>query len=185
MFFNFWGLYVGFFYVSSFARQAIGLDWEESIYLLIVMNGVGVLGRTVPNFLADRYTGPLNLLILSTLFSGILLFCWIAVSDQTGLYCFAVFYGLFAASVQSLFPATLTTLTSDLTKMGVNVGMVMSIISLPSLTGCPIAGALIALDGGNSYRNAQGFAGASMVAGSILILMARLFKSGLALKVKV
>lgn len=82
------------------------------------MNAVGLPGRLIPNYLADRATGPLNLLIPFTIVSGILLFCWTKVHDYGGMTTWAVFYGIFAAGIQSLFPATLGSLTTDLTKSG-------------------------------------------------------------------
>lgn len=99
IFLNFRGLYIAFFYISSFAKQHIGFTEDKSIDLILIMNGVGILARTVPNYLADRFTGPLNLLILSTLLSSVMLWCWIRTNDAKSLYIFVVFYGIFAASI--------------------------------------------------------------------------------------
>ena len=60
-----------------------------------------------------------------------------------GLIAFVIIYGYFGAAVQGLFPATLSSLTTDLRKMGVRIGMVFSIVSIACLTGPPLAGALI------------------------------------------
>ena len=43
------------------------------------MNGVGVIGRLVPAYLADHYFGPLNTLVPFVLVSGLLIYCWAAV----------------------------------------------------------------------------------------------------------
>ncbi|KAK1149107.1 hypothetical protein N8T08_007785 [Aspergillus melleus] len=184
MFFNFWGLYIAFFYITSFARQVTGLSQISSIYLLLIMNGVGVFARTVPNFLADRLTGPVNLLIPSTLLSSVLLLCWISITTEPSLYAFAVFYGTFSAAVQSLFPATLASLTPDMEKIGVRMGMVLSIVGFAALTGSPIAGTLVS-QGSGSYLHAQIFAGISMFIGTGMLVIARGFKAGFKLKVKV
>jgi MFS family permease len=181
MFLNFWGLYFGFYYVGSFAQSMVGLSRSESINLLIMMNGVGLVGRMVPAYFADRYFGPLNTLIPFAMISGVLIFCWAAVHSVGGLYAFAAIYGLFAAGIQSLFPATLSSLTTDMSKMGVRMGMVFTIVSFATLTGTPLAGALIQYKNG-SYLAAQMFAGSVLVGGCLILVAARLSRSGMQLK---
>lgn len=180
MFMNFWGLYIGFFYIGSFGRNIIGVDQTRSIYLLLVMNGVGFPGRIFPNIIADWYTGPLNMLLPFSFATGLLAFCWAAVKDLGGLYAFAAIYGLSAAGIQSLFPATLSTLTTDLKKTGVRMGMVLSVVAVAALIGSPIAGALVQADDGG-YLYAQMFMGSAILAGTLTLIGARIAKLGLAL----
>ena len=40
-FFFFWGVYIGFFYVTSYARTQLGASQTTAINLLLVMNGIG------------------------------------------------------------------------------------------------------------------------------------------------
>ena len=173
---NFWGVYFAFYYLPSFGRSIIGLPYSESVNLLITLNGVGVLGRIVPNHLADRCFGPLNSLIPVVLISSLLSFCWIAFSTRSGLYAWAVIYGIVGAAIQSLFPATLSSLTKDPQMQGTRMGMVFTIVSFAVLTGPPIAGQLIQRRGGG-YEYAQIFAGCVMVVGCGLLVGARLAKS--------
>ncbi|KAL8936823.1 MAG: hypothetical protein Q9216_004734 [Gyalolechia sp. 2 TL-2023] len=177
MFLVFWGLYFAFYYVGSFGRDVLGISREESINNLLIMNGVGLIGRLVPAHLADRYFGPLNTLIPFVAVSSLLLFCWAAVADSNGLVAWALLYGLFGAGIQSLFPATLSSLTTDLKKTGVRMGMIFSIVSFASLTGPPLAGALIQ-DRNGSYLNAQMFAGTVLCCGCLTLIAARLAKTG-------
>ncbi|KAE8375301.1 major facilitator superfamily domain-containing protein [Aspergillus bertholletiae] len=177
MFLNFWGIYIGFFYIGSFARDIINVSQSTSIDVLLVMNGVGLLGRLIPNLMADWYTGPLNLLIPSSLATGVVAYCWAAVNSSGGMYAFSVFYGLAAAGIQSLFPATLSTLTTDLKKTGVRMGMVLSVVAVAALIGSPIAGALIQLDDGQ-YLYAQMFMGSAVIAGAVTLFAARVAKLG-------
>lgn len=129
MFLNFWGLYFAFYYIGSFGRNILGISESASINDLLILNGVGLFGRLIPNHLADRFFGPLNTLIPFAFISGLLIYCWAAVHSSGGLIGFAVIYGLFAAGIQSLFPATLSSLTTDLKKAGVRMGMVFSLVS--------------------------------------------------------
>ncbi|OAX85581.1 hypothetical protein ACJ72_00042 [Emergomyces africanus] len=184
MFLNFWGLYVAFFYLSSFGRDIIGLSREKSINLLLILNGVGFVGRLIPNYVSDYYSGPFNALIPFTLVSSILIFGWIGISDVNGLYAFSVLYGFFAAGIQSMFPASLSSLSPDLKKTGIRFGMILSIVSFASLTGSPIAGALIQLKHGD-YLYAQIFGGVSMFVGTLVLICARLSVTGPVLMARV
>ncbi|KAH9223692.1 major facilitator superfamily domain-containing protein [Leptodontidium sp. 2 PMI_412] len=172
MFFNFWGVYFAYFYLGSFARSIVGLEYADSVNLLIVLNGVGVLGHTLPNFLADRYFGALNTLIPIILVTSGLSFAWMGITATSGLYTWTVMFGIIAAAIQSLFPATLGSLTTDVSMAGTRMGMVFSIVSFAVLTGPPIAGQLIQLKGGE-YEYAQVFSGASLLVGCILLCAAR------------
>ncbi|KAJ5999181.1 hypothetical protein N7451_006991 [Penicillium sp. IBT 35674x] len=177
MFLNFWGLYVAFFYIGSFSSDIIGASDTTSIYLLMVMNGVGLVGRLIPNFMADQFTGPLNLLIPFSCSTALVAYCWAAVNNMNGLWAFAAFYGLSAAGIQSLFPATLSTLTTDLKKTGVRMGMVLSVVAVAALIGSPIAGALVSSDDGQ-YLYAQMFMGSAIIAGTLTLIGARVCKVG-------
>ncbi|KAG0647081.1 Aspyridones efflux apdF [Hyphodiscus hymeniophilus] len=175
MFFVFWGVYFAFYYLASYSRSVIGLSYPSSVNLLITLNGVGVVGRVIPNFIADRYTGPLNMLLPSALITACLSFCWIAVSSVGGLYAWAIIYGISASAIQSLFPATLSSLTTNLRMQGTRMGMIFTIVSFAVLTGPPIAGQLIQRkDGG--YLYAQVFAGSVMIVGCGFLVAAKLSK---------
>ena len=111
MFLNFWGLYFAFFYLGTFARDRFGVpDIDTHTQdLILILNGVGIIGRTVPNIIGDRWIGKLNILIPISLSSSIVILAWTAVTSIPGLYAFTVVYGLVGGAAQSLFPATATT----------------------------------------------------------------------------
>jgi predicted MFS family arabinose efflux permease len=173
----FWGLYFAYFYVGKFGRSVVGLSQSSSINLLIILNGVGFFARIVPGFIADRVTGPVNMFIFFGLSSGLILLCWVAVHDHAGLIGFSITYGIFGGGIQSLFPASVSTLTTDLKKAGTRLGMVFSVASFAAVTGPPLAGALIQQNNGN-YLYAQMWGGASMIAGCLTLVAARIAKAG-------
>ena len=177
MFLNFWGLYFAFYYIGSFGKDILGITETDSINDLLILNGVGLIGRLILNHLADRYFGPLNLLIPFAFLPGLLIYCWTAVTSKGGLVAFAVVYGLVAAGMQSLFPATLSSLTTDLKKTGVRMGMVFTVVSFATLTGTPLAGALIQR-GNGKYLYAQMFAGTVLMGGFAMLLAARVAIKG-------
>ena len=127
-FLYFWSVYVGFFFIGSFGKNTLGTSEATSINLLMVLNGVGVPARLLPAYIAQKWTGPLNLMIPNVLLAAIILYCWIAVKSVTALWIFAVAYGVAAAGLQALFPVVLTSLTTDPKKAGVRAGMGFSIV---------------------------------------------------------
>ncbi|KAH6884920.1 major facilitator superfamily domain-containing protein [Thelonectria olida] len=173
MFLNFWGLYFAFFYLGTFARDQIGI--AEPIYLLMILNGVGVIGRIVPNIIGDKWTGTLNMLIPLSFAASLLVYCWAAIESKAGLFAFAVIYGLIAAALQALFPAVATTMTPDPSRTGTRVGMILGLVSFANLTGPAICGALVNEEHG-SYLGAQLFAASSILLGAIMALAVRIVK---------
>jgi len=178
------GIFFAFYYISAFAVNVIGVPYSTSINLLLIMNGLGLPGRLIPGYIADRWLGPYNTIIPYTFVVSIALYCWAAVDSVTSLYIFTVFYGFFSAGFQTLFVAVLASLTKDLSKVGTRNGMGCSIVGLASLVGPPIAGALIQKDGGG-YLTAQIWAASMMMAGSVVIFLGRVMLTGWRLKVKV
>ncbi|KAL6416169.1 hypothetical protein AUP68_00383 [Ilyonectria robusta] len=132
---------------------------------------MSVVGRLGFNYAADRY-GTINVYIPVACATAIILFTWIGVKDVPGTYGWAIACGITSGGVQSLFPAALSSLTEDTQKLGVRIGMIFTIVSISSLIGPPISGALIdALDG--RYLGAQIFAGTSMSLSALFLVAAR------------
>lgn len=94
------------------------------------------------------------------------------MSSPGGLYAWTVFYGIAAGGIQSLFPAGLSSLTTDLRRSGTRMGMVFTINSFATLTGPPIAGAIISRCRGE-YYGAQVFAGCVLLVGGGFMVAAR------------
>ncbi|KAF4869481.1 MFS transporter asaE [Colletotrichum siamense] len=177
MFFNFWGVYFAFYYIGPFSRDKLSFSYDTSIDILMIMNGVGAIGRVIPGFLADLFLGPLNVVTPAAAVCTILLFSWMAIKSAAGLYAWAVIYGIFGATVQGLFPAALSSLTTDLRKAGTRMGMVYSIVSFANLTGPPLAGALIKI-GGGEYTYAFIFGGLCLCLGTSFLIACRIAKGG-------
>ncbi|KAF2084030.1 MFS general substrate transporter [Saccharata proteae CBS 121410] len=176
-FIMYWAVYNAFFYINSYAEDIINIPSSQSLTLLYLMNGVSIAGRIIPAIFADRYFGAINTFIFLTAIAGIVMYCWSAVSSLTSLEIWAAFYGFFGSGLQGLFGAALAGLTTDLRKMGVRMGMVLSIGSVAALTGSPIAGALIQHDGG-SYIGMQVFGGSCLCACAAIVTMAALAGKG-------
>lgn len=174
-FLHFWGLYMAFFYLGIFAREEFHLS--SSLNLLIVLNGVGVVGRIVPNLIGQFYTGVMNITIAFSVISATLIYCWTAIESVSGLYVWVVFNGIFAGGMQALFPTLATQQAPEANKVGTWTGMVLTVVSFACLTSAPIQGALIQAMGGK-YLGAQIFSATSIIVGGVFILLARQSKTG-------
>ena len=144
---------------------------EETIPILLVLNGVGIPGRLIPAYIADHYCRPLTISLFVSFVTSVLLFCWIPIKSTGGIYAFAALYGLFAAALQAMFPATLANLTLDHKKIGTRMGMGFALSSFGCLIGGPAGGALVEL-GNGTYLYGQVLAGSCGMLGFLCFLLA-------------
>ncbi|USP79691.1 hypothetical protein yc1106_06965 [Curvularia clavata] len=184
-FFLFWGLYFAFFYVGSYARNTLGVSYQQSINLLLVQVSMGFLFRVLPTYYADK-VGRLNVLIPFAFVCGVMMFAWIGIKSIATLYVFAVIYGSGSAVIQALWPAVIGNMTreGDLKKAGVRMGMAFTIVSVSSFTGPPLAGALIQINDGD-YTYANAWAALSFFVGGCLLVATRVSLVGWDWKAKV
>lgn len=153
--------------------DVLGGTQSTSLTVLLVINAVGIPGRLVPALLADRYFGAVNVFIPVIFAAAACVLSWIGVGSLAVDYVWVCFFGFFGAAIQGMFPSTLAGLTADLSKSGMRMGMIFSIVSVAALTGPPLAGRLIELGGGHSYLAAQVWGGASLLLGGALLVAAR------------
>lgn len=145
---------------------------------------MGIPARPIVGFLADRYTGPINLFVTATFVVSIMLYSWIGVTTRTGMYVFSVVYGLSIGANQGTFVASLTSLTKDPQKMGIRFGMVETLCSLATVAGAPTAGAIIDHNNGDFFW-AQIWGGTVMAAAAVIFVACRISVTGWRFKVKV
>lgn len=169
IFFMMWGLFTPFFYLPQYA-QSHGMEPQLSSYLLSILNAVSLVGRILPGLLADK-VGRFNVLIINSSCTGILLFCWMAITSKTSIIVFAALYGFFSGGIVSLMSPCIAQVTSSPDQIGTHLGMSMAIVGIAGLTGTPICGAL--LERYASYTQAAVFSGAVMIFGAALVTVAR------------
>jgi MFS family permease len=139
------------------------------------LTSASIVGRIVPSCLGDMF-GRFNAMIcvcaLTTVFT---LAIWIPAASKTGSVIFALFYGFTSGSFVALIPACVAQL-SPTAEIGLRLGTNSLAVSVATLFGNPIAGALITAAGG-SYIGVQLWAGLTMVIGTIFFILARLAQS--------
>jgi MFS family permease len=166
------GLFLPFNFIPL-EGQALGMSGELSIYSIVILNAVSVLGRIIPGFLADKF-GRFNMMMVCTTMSAILtLAVWLPGRSIAASLCFSAFFGFFSGCYISLTPA-LVVEVSPPSAIGHRTGMLYFCISIGVLTGSPIAGALVEANGGD-YTYLKLFAGVTMLVGAILIAALRFY----------
>ncbi|KAH9992527.1 MFS general substrate transporter [Russula compacta] len=181
-FFGFLGLYIPFFYITPYALIKARTGATLAFYFVPILNAGSIVGRLIPNALADRI-GALNMLIPCTLACGVLAFTWIAVHENGGLIAFAILYGFFSGAFVSLPPSTITSLSNDLSKVGTRLGMSFGICGIGVLIGSPVGGALLNLHTGH-FLHAQLFGAVVMMISCGCLMLARVAVSGSTIMIK-
>ena len=132
------------------------------------MNAASIPGRTIPTYFSDK-VGPLNVQAPAIFCSGILVFAWLGVMSLPSLLVVAILYGFASGALIALPPAAVASLTSDMTRFGARMGVVLSFLSLGSLIGGPVTGAIVQSGGGNNYDGARIWAGTTLIVGACLV----------------
>ena len=175
MFFGFIGFYGPVYYIQPYAISKGITTASFGFYLLPILNAASVPGRILPNFLAD-YVGPLNVLVPCSLMTGILALCWIGVSNLPGTIIFAILYGFFSGGFVSMPPVAITSLTTDMRKLGTRMGQCFFFSAFGLLCGTPVSGAI--LDATGSWLGVQLFSGLTIFLTGCLLIAARIKAQG-------
>ena len=188
LFFVAWGLFFPIFYLQVrdivsgsrldranyqiFAQQN-NLGEVLVTYTLAILNAASVVGRITPNFLADKF-GPLDLLIVMCIGSGVLCFAVFGATTQAGLVIVAILFGFFQGAYVSLSGPALIGTAKSFNEIGVRMGLGFLIMSFAALTGTPITGALL-----DNYGKAAPivWSGTTVLVGSGLVFGARMFQA--------
>ncbi|KAK4212315.1 major facilitator superfamily domain-containing protein [Rhypophila decipiens] len=167
----FWGVFLPLSYILLQAKD-LGLDENVVEYLLPIINAVSIIGRIFPAIAADR-VGRFNVMILVCALSSIVtLGIWIPGKSVAAIILYAVLFGLSSGGFISLLPAVIAQVSPEISQMGVRTGAAFAVASFGSLTGSPIAGAVVSAQGG-SYLGLQIFCGCTILASVLVFVAAR------------
>ena len=176
VFFVEWGLFIPLSYISSYAL-ANGISPTLSYQLLAVVNAGSFFGRWAPGYLADRL-GRFNTMI-ATVFLCLLsaLAIWLTAGSSIPQICvFGVLFGFASGSNISLTPVCVGQLC-ETEEFGRWYATCYTVVSFGCLTGIPIAGQIIATDGGR-YWGLIVFTGACYAGGLGCFVAARVLRAG-------
>ena len=146
-------------------------------------------GRILPGYLGDKL-GRFNVMIaMCSLSAIVILALWLPGTllspGSVAVYViFSMLYGFASGAFVGMVPALLSQVSPDVTKIGVRQGVLFTCISIASLTGSPIAGAILSRQNG-TYWGLQVFAGAMMAAGVLFFVAGRIVVAGPSISKKV
>ena len=181
---DFIGLSIILFYLSYVAEARNITDTRMSFYLVAIFNGASTLGRTIPNALSDKI-GPFNLLAPCAVATGVLIFCMMAVSNETVIIIVAVLVGFFSGVFIAMPPVCLVRLIEDKTKIGTRMGMAFGMISVGLLVGGPGGGNILGTTEPLDWRGLWTFGGVMATVSGLIYFGLRAARGGFGLLVKV
>ncbi|KAF8147802.1 beta-lactamase/transpeptidase-like protein [Mycena galopus ATCC 62051] len=152
----------------------VGFQWAL-LSSLSILNALSLVGRLVPNFVAQRI-GPLNILIFTCGLAGVLDIVWAFTQSTAGVLVFNAVFGLVSGAYVSVLPAAIAGLSTNQQDIGLRLGMAFFCTSFCWLASSPIQGALIKLHG--TYWPAAVFSGSVVLAGVGMIVIARVLDGG-------
>ncbi|KAL4755340.1 hypothetical protein BDW72DRAFT_209200 [Aspergillus terricola var. indicus] len=164
-------VFVPITYISSYALHA-GIDTTLSYALIPLLNAGAVPGRFLPGLIADRL-GRFNVMIATSLLCSILtLALWIPVDSNTaGVICYAILFGFSSGAAISLTPVCISQVCR-VEEYGQRNGTTFTIASVGTLTGIPIAGAILVASQGQ-YDALIGFGGGMYFLATVAFVVAR------------
>ena len=140
---------------------------------------LSIIGRTVPNAVADK-VGRFNVMIVMSAFTSILILAlWLPATGNAANIVFAALFGIASGAGIGLTPA-LCAQVSPIQEIGIRTGTIFSIAAFAALTGSPIGGQIIG-DSNGSFKYAIVFGGVSCAIGTALFIATRISHAGIKL----
>lgn len=175
VFFVEWGLFVPLTYLPSYAFKN-GATETFSYQLIAILNATSCFGRYLPGLLADKI-GRFNTMILTVLLCLVsTLALWLPAQNSIALMVlYALVFGFASGSSISLTPVCVGQLCK-VENYGRYYATCYTLVSFGSLTGIPIAGAI--LEVGGEYWGLIVFTGLSWAAATFFFVLARGFGGG-------
>lgn len=160
-------------FIASYA-MARGNSEAVSFTLITTTNALGILGRFIPGYIADKYAGCFNVVIITSLAAALMNLClWLPLGGNLKvLWAYSMLYGFLSGSIFSLTPVCIGQIsrTSDFGKRYSTGYLLNALMTLPAL---PIAGALIGDGSISNYNNFIVFSSCLMLAGVLCYAIAR------------
>lgn len=128
----------------------------------------------MPNYIADK-VGRFNVMVAMTGLSAVVVLAlWLPGRGDGAFISFAALFGITSGASIGLGPVLVASI-SPMKELGFRMGTILAIAAVGALTSPPIAGAIVASDGG-SYTWACVFSGLNFIVATvgIFILQGRL-----------
>ncbi|KAL5337259.1 major facilitator superfamily domain-containing protein [Aspergillus crustosus] len=158
-------------YVSSYALH-MGLNRTLAYAMIPLLNLGAIPGRFLPGLVADKL-GRFNVMIVTSLICSILtLALWIPIGNNiAGIIVYAILFGFASGAAISLTPVCISQVCR-VEEYGRCNGTTFTVTSIGTLTGIPIAGAILQASGGD-YEGLIAFGGGLYLAATVAFVIAR------------
>ena len=172
------------FYISFYPADRGFTDSSLAFYIVAIFNAGSSIGRILPNALSDRI-GAINTIAPFTLLLGVTILCLLGVHNAAGIVVEAVVTGIFSGVVVALPPVCFRMLTENKSMIGTRTGQGFAIGGLGLLIGGPSGGAILGSVDPLNWTSLWVYGGVMACASEVILIGARIMRSGLVLKVKV
>lgn len=194
VFFEEWGLFIPISYLISYALSSGAMSQSFAYNLIAIFNAGSCIGRWAPGYLADKL-GRFNTMIITVVICSVSsLALWLpatVLSGPTGntghdqqilglTVTFSVLFGFASGSNISLTPVCVGQLC-DTEEYGRYYSTCYTLVSFGTLTGLPIAGALLSACN-NSYWGLVLFTGLCYVISCVAFTWVRISQVGASIK---
>ncbi|KAE8381733.1 major facilitator superfamily domain-containing protein [Aspergillus bertholletiae] len=175
-------VFIPYTYIVSYGLYA-GLEQPMAYKLSVFLNAGAIPGRAFPGLVADRI-GRFNVMALTAVICAICtLALWYKASTNEGaIMAYAVLFGFWSGAAISLTPVCISQVcrTEDYGKRN---GTTFTLVSVGTLLGIPLAGAIQESNGGE-YWGLIIFGGVLYLASAVAFAVARGVAAGWRWKVK-
>ncbi|KAH3682486.1 hypothetical protein WICPIJ_006545, partial [Wickerhamomyces pijperi] len=146
-------LVVFMIYFPTYAIKR-GFSESASYSLITVMNTTGILGRYIPGYIADKWLGRFNVMVLTLSGCVIASLCILLPfgGNHAALFVFAAVYGFLSGSVLSLAPVCCGQI-SKTEEFGKRYSTMYVLTSLTVLAIIPLGGAIVGKGDIRNYNN--------------------------------
>lgn len=171
----FLGMFTPIFYIPSFAVTAQGMSPGLAFYLVAILNAASLPGRLLPGILSDRI-GRLNMLILASVATGVIILCWQRLQQHgsnaaNAILVFTSFFGFASGAIFSSDAVAFACVPRDPRNIGTYMGMGLGTASVEALIGPPVNGALVARYGG--FEQVSIMSGVLCLAGAVFTVLVK------------
>ncbi|KAJ7119481.1 major facilitator superfamily domain-containing protein [Mycena epipterygia] len=161
------GLFYPIFYLQLYSIKQ-GIREKIAFDTVSFINAGGVVGRLIPNFLADR-VGSFNVIIPVTFLTAACILPMLAAVNSGAVITISLLYGAMNAGFVSMTPALLADLSNDRSEIGLRMGVWFSFTAVAALAGQPLSGMLIL----GNFRWSTVFAAFCICTGGCILILSR------------
>ncbi|PLB48493.1 MFS general substrate transporter [Aspergillus steynii IBT 23096] len=166
-------------YIASYALHA-GIDEKLSYAMVVFLNAGAIFGRFLPGFIADKW-GRFNVMVVTCVMCAVFtLTLWLCANGLAMIISYAVLFGFWSGAAISIPPVCVSQIC-EIQDYGKRTGTTWAIVSIGSLIGLPIAGAIIESYNGE-YTGLIIYAGMLYVASGVAFLISRGICAGWSVK---